>query len=197
MTGRAGDLMAFWLQKVGTLLFCSITMVSAPVPNSSSNIKLATKKTAIAMQLFGRAGAELIPMLNAGSAAMKYWIDYGTKVGAVLSDEDAANAKAFTQELTKLHLIFEGLENRLMKALLPALDHLTSALATLVGNGPAMQGFGKLVGDALLAIAKAGLDSVEAMYMIGDAFAHVKLYMSQFDKDLGLNNLKAFKDAMT
>src|SRR5260370_21760336 len=33
--------------------------------------------------------------------------------------------------------------------------------------------------------------------MIGDAFAHVKLYMSQFDKDLGLNNLKAFKDAMT
>lgn len=196
--GKAWQTLGFTTQEVSNLLHGSTSDMFGAVADKFSAMKDGAEKTALAMQLFGRAGAELIPMLNAGSTAMKYWIDYGTKVGAVLSDEDAANAKAFTQELLKLHLIFEGLENRLMTALLPALDHITAAFATLIGNGPAVQGFGKMVGDAMIDVAKGALNAVEAAYMVGDAYAHAKQYLAEFSVSLvpGGNHIKALSDAM-
>jgi hypothetical protein len=111
-------------------------------------------KTALAMQIFGRAGASLIPMLNKGGDSLKYWVDYATKVGAVLDEKSAAGAAAFREELDKLELISTGVQNKLMNALLPALDHIVASIATFLESGNKVEKFGEIVGNVLIGITK-------------------------------------------
>ena len=125
----------------------------AAVADKFSKMEDGATKTALALQLFGRAGAELIPMLNQGAASIKYWVDYGTQVGAVLDDKAAKGATAFQQELTKLSLISTGVQNKLMTALLPALEHITASLAEFLAKGSMIADFGNFVGEALTNIA--------------------------------------------
>lgn len=123
------------------------------VADKFSVMQDSATKTALAMQIFGRAGAELIPVLNKGSAALKYWMDYGTQVGAILDEKTAAGAEAFRNELTKLGLISDGVQNKLMIALLPALDHITAALTEFASHGNTIVSFGEVVGQTLTTLA--------------------------------------------
>jgi lambda family phage tail tape measure protein len=119
-------------------------------------------KTGLAMQIFGRSGAELIPLLNKGAEAAKYWIDYATQVGAVLDEKAAKGATAFQEELQKLSLISDGVQNKLMVALLPALDHITASLAALLAHGNLIADFGSAVGKSLVWIAERVYDTAYA-----------------------------------
>ena len=91
----------------------STTELFSEVASRFSGMEDGATKTAIAMQLFGRSGAALIPVLDQGSEAIKYWIEYATKVGAVLDGSAAYGAHAFHEELTKLELISQGFQNTL------------------------------------------------------------------------------------
>jgi hypothetical protein len=90
------------------------------------------QKTALAMQLFGRAGAEMIPFLNEGKDGISEFTDAATKMGAVLTDDAAASAHQFQKDLSLLQIGIEGIENKIMNALVPALyvvaDQFVSAM---------------------------------------------------------------------
>lgn len=81
-------------------------------------------KTAYAMQIFGKAGAEMIPFLNEGKDGIKEYTDAATKMGAVLTNEAAASAHQFQKDLSLLKLGVEGVENKIMTALVPTLNVL-------------------------------------------------------------------------
>lgn len=137
-------------------------------------------KTALAMQIFGRAGAELIPVLNEGREAMSFWISYGQKVGAVLSDEAAEGAHVFHEQLTKLDLIQQGVQNNLMTALLPALNHVTAALTTFAEKGNAIQVFGSGVGKVIEGMAAAFLYLGYNVETTGTQFEVLHAKLEQF-----------------
>lgn len=80
------------------------------------------QKTALAMQIFGRAGAEMIPFLNEGRDGIKEYTDAAQKLGVVLTDEAAASAHQFQKDLSLVKLGVEGVENKIMTALVPALN---------------------------------------------------------------------------
>jgi uncharacterized phage infection (PIP) family protein YhgE len=65
------------------------------VANKFSGYEDSATKTALAVQLFGRAGADLIPLLNAGSAGIKEAGDELERFGAVISTNAAKNAELF------------------------------------------------------------------------------------------------------
>lgn len=61
-------------------------------------------KTAVAVALFGKAGAELIPLLNLGAAGLKAQADEATKLGLVLSGDFAKKAEEFNDNLRRISL---------------------------------------------------------------------------------------------
>jgi len=75
-------------------------------------------KTALALQLFGKAGADMIPMLNQGSEAIS---NLGTKMTA----EFAAKADEYNDKLIMLGGAANGLGITLADALLPTLIDIT------------------------------------------------------------------------
>ena len=59
-------------------------------------------KTALAVELFGKSGADLIPMLNDGKAGLKAFYAEAERMGLVLSDEAIAKGDAFSDQLENI-----------------------------------------------------------------------------------------------
>lgn len=119
----------------------SFKALGISVKDSEGNIKSADKvlvelsdkfskmpdgveKTAMAIKVFGKAGAEMIPFLNGGSASIKELITLAQELGVVMGEEQAKKAEQFNDSLTVLSYAAKGAANRLAGELLPALNDL-------------------------------------------------------------------------
>jgi hypothetical protein len=83
-------------------------------------------KAALAQKIFGKAGAEMIPLLNQGSEGIKRLTDEGRALGVVYGPEAAKNAAAFNDNLKKLELAAEAAKVQIGNELVPALTRLTN-----------------------------------------------------------------------
>src|SRR5574340_1111825 len=92
-------------------------------------------KAALAQQLFGKTGAELIPMLNAGSAGIRELTAEAAKLGVVFGTEAAQAAENFNDNLDKLKTAGKGLGVSLAQDILPGLTQVTEAMTTAAKDG--------------------------------------------------------------
>lgn len=92
-------------------------------------------KTALAVQLLGKSGADMIPFLNGGKKALQEAGDEAVRFGLVTSNEAKKGAEAFNDNLTRLGKISEGVFSSLASQALPTLVSVTNSL---VGTAAAM-----------------------------------------------------------
>lgn len=85
-------------------------------------------KTALAMRIFGRAGNDLIPLLNHGSEGLRQNADEARRFGLIVSTEAAREAEAFNDNLTRLKSAAEGLKIELAGPLIKALRGVTDEM---------------------------------------------------------------------
>lgn len=83
------------------------------------------QKTALATQLFGKSGAELLPLLNKGSEGIKEFGDEAEKMGLVLDGETTAALKKQKMEMREFQAALEGIEVQIGIALIPVLHTFT------------------------------------------------------------------------
>ena len=99
------------------------------IAGAIAGIEDPTKKVATAMNIFGRAGAKLIPMLNEGEDGIKDMREEAKKLGGVLS-KDMVDASADTKDAwARLKTAASGVVNKLTLALAPALTVVFNWLA--------------------------------------------------------------------
>ena len=91
------------------------------------------EKTALAMDLMGRSGADLIPLLNAGAQGLQSMKDEADALGIVITGETAKAAEQFNDNLTRLNRVFDGLKTVVAAELAPVLADLSDWFAE---NGP-------------------------------------------------------------
>lgn len=77
------------------------------------------QKTALAMELFGRSGTALIPMLNAGSAGLEQMRQRAVDLGLSISEDTAKRAEQFNDTITDLAAVGQGAMMQLASAALP------------------------------------------------------------------------------
>jgi len=99
------------------------------VADKFSNMPDGVAKTALAIQIFGKAGADMIPFLNEGREGIKEYTDAADKMGAVLDEKTALAAHQFTKDLSLMQIGVQGVENKIMSALVPALTTVTDQFA--------------------------------------------------------------------
>lgn len=107
------------LRDVGDLL-PDIARVFAQMEDGSA-------KTALAIRLFGKSGADLIPLLDEGAEGLKTMTDRAAELGAVIDSETAANADAFNDALDDLQTAVSGVAMAVAAELLPDLRNLTDS----------------------------------------------------------------------
>lgn len=89
-------------------------------------------KTALAVELFGKSGADLIPMLNDGKAGLKAFYAEAERLGLVLSDETTAKGDAFSDQLENIGEQVKGVKLQLGAALIPALSAAAEKIAEVI-----------------------------------------------------------------
>lgn len=82
-------------------------------------------KTAYAVELFGRSGAKLIPLLNSGRGGLADMAEEARNLGVVFDEQAAKAAERFNDNLTRLEKSAEGLKVQLLQGLIPPLADLT------------------------------------------------------------------------
>ena len=98
------------------------------VADAFAGYKDGANKTAIAVQLLGRSGAELIPMLNGGSAAIKALAAESDRLGNTLSTSTAKAAAEFNDHLDRMAARASAAAKAIATPLLQNLNLLFAAL---------------------------------------------------------------------
>lgn len=115
--------------------------VFAEVAEKFARLENGSTKTALAMGIFGKAGAELIPLLNSGRDGLKSMADESDRLGNTISTNAAANAEIFNDNITRTQTALQGVVNAITTAALPVLTYLSKAFVTAAGNGKLLEGF--------------------------------------------------------
>ena len=89
------------------------------------------EETALAMKLFGKSGADLLPFLNKGSAGIAELEAKTRDLGMTMSQADADGLKKFTAATREMDLAVEGSKATLGKSLMPVMTELKTAAAAI------------------------------------------------------------------
>lgn len=105
----------------------STSEILGDVADAFEGMDDGAKKTAIAVDIFGKSGAELIPLLNGGRDAIKNATDEAQRFGLVVSKEAAQAAEQFNDNLTRLKASAQGATVVLTSDLVKGLGESTRA----------------------------------------------------------------------
>jgi hypothetical protein len=92
-------------------------------------------KTALAIALFGKSGADMIPLLNAGKQGLADAAAEAERFGVVVNKDASASAEVFNDNLTKLQTAGQGLAQVIAVPVVEALANFTTQLAAYVDIG--------------------------------------------------------------
>lgn len=93
------------------------------------------EKAALAVDIFGKAGAEMIPFLNQGRDGIGALKQEAAELGLQLSADTAAQAGNFNDALDKLKLATKSIGNQIIASLLPALNDMAGGMVESAKQG--------------------------------------------------------------
>lgn len=103
------------------------------VANVFQQMPDGAQKTALAIQLFGRNGAELIPILSKGADEIKRMRDESEKLGTTVTHLDKEAMNSLKNQQDKVNDNLKATEMQLARGLIPAVGNLTQGYAILTG----------------------------------------------------------------
>jgi hypothetical protein len=117
----------------------STNEVMMEVAEAFAGMEDGAGKTAIAMNIFGRSGAQLIPMLNSGRRGLKDMGDEAASLNRVISEEAAKSAERFNDNMTRLTEAMDGLVKKIVDPVLPTLINLTEKFLELADTSTTLK----------------------------------------------------------
>jgi hypothetical protein len=89
-------------------------------------------KSALAVELFGRAGATMIPTLNEGGAAMRALAQDAVDLGLVFTEAQAKIGDEFGDSLNEMNRAIQGVRNQVGLSFAPAFTEAFTAITELI-----------------------------------------------------------------
>lgn len=131
--------------------------VFADVAERFARMEDGATKTALAIALFGRSGADLIPMLNTGKAGLADLAAEADRLGITLDTNTGRAAEQFNDTITRVQATFQGVINKVMQGALPALNQFGDKLAD-----PQFAAAAQTIGDSIVSAMSRAVDAVTA-----------------------------------
>lgn len=133
-----------------------------------------TERAAMATKLFGRAGVELVPLLNSGTGSIEEMRAKAHELGLVLDDEAIDAGVKLTDTMDQVKRAFSAVTTRLGAKLMPIVQNV---LEVVLDNMPTIQKvldvtfgvLGKVVGGTAKLLGKArtfiktGIDKIKTV----------------------------------
>jgi len=108
-----------------------LDQVMLDVADRFAGMEDGAQKTALAQDVFGRSGMELIPMLNMGRKGLEENAEAARRYGMVLSKEAAQKMDEFNDSMAELKGSLAGLGREIITPLVPAIKGLIEKIANI------------------------------------------------------------------
>ena len=89
------------------------------------------EKSQLAMDLFGKSGVAMIPLLNAGRAGLDAEREAAERLGMVISEKTARQGELFNDTMTVLNRSFQGIVMVIGQALIPIVTKLAEVFTAI------------------------------------------------------------------
>jgi len=134
---------------------------------------LSQKEMSIYLEDMASDTTALIPLLANGGAGFKLMGDMAERAGAIMSEEtvEAANRASATMLVLKTNA--EGLQNKFMDGLLPALEDMAAGMDSSASFSAVAADAGQTFGNVLRGIASVAIGAYAAFDLLGRAIAAV------------------------
>lgn len=156
--------------------------VLSDIAGKFEGLKDGAGKTAVAMALFGRGGAELIPMLNSGKAGLKGMTDEAAQLGLVITNQTAKSAEAFNDNLTRLSKVKDGIILQVTARMLPALQNLSQVLIDAAKNSALMDNAATVLTITMQTLVTGAIVVGTVFKALGDIIGGVSSALAFFAK---------------
>lgn len=130
------------LKGAGTIL--------SDVAGKFEGLKDGAGKTAVSMAIFGKSGADLIPLLNSGKQGIEDMKKEAEELGITFSTQTAKAAEQFRDNLTRLSAAKDGIITKISIKLLPLLVQLSERLVALAKSD--LTGWAGTVGRVIVGV---------------------------------------------
>jgi hypothetical protein len=141
--------------------------IMADVAEKFAGMQDGAAKTALAMALFGRAGADMIPLLNGGREAIAGAAAELAQFGGVVTPEAAKQAEEFNDNLTRLKAAGEGLAQQVAVQLLPSMVELTNAMVEFAKDGDVAKSVADGIAGTFRFAAEGAIFLSQAVFEVG------------------------------
>jgi hypothetical protein len=150
-------------------------------------------KTALAIELFGKSGADLIPILNGGAAAIDEYDSMAKKLGLTVSDSTGKSAEKFNDTIDLIGQGLKGIAAQIAEKILPTLESLAGKFFETMSEGNRLQTIANVLANALKGLYSAALVAVDGFKILFEYLNGYSTAMVEFAK----GNFSAAADAIT
>jgi hypothetical protein len=155
--------------------------VLGDIASKFASFRDGPEKAVLAVELFGKAGADMIPLLNKGAAGIADLRTEAERLGIVFSGDLAANAAEFNDNLKKIQLSGQAFTATVAGQMLPTLNELARVfLETRDGSSSLAQDLG---GGLKTAIDTIVLSTAGWVYIIKKLGLEIGGFLAQANAD--------------
>lgn len=158
-------------QSDGTLKGTNTLM--AEVAEKFAGYKDGAEKTALAQELFGKTGKDLIPLLNSGADGLAKMGDEAAALGIVFDANTGRAAEAFNDNLTRLGKVKDGIIAKIASGMLPMMENLTNRMVEAAKNTQFFDGVAQVLSVTLKTLISTGSIVYGVFEAVGKGLASV------------------------
>lgn len=147
--------------------------VLGDVANEFASYQDGAAKSALAIELFGRSGADMIPLLNGGAEALDNFDAMAAKLGLTLDETTARQAELFNDTLDLMGQGVQGVGRQIAAQLLPTLTGLAGEFFNTMSEGDRLKNVANFLSAALRGLYIAGISIIEVFSIVGKVLGGV------------------------
>lgn len=132
-----------------------------------ANLEDGTLKTALAVEMFGKSGAELIPLLNEGSQGLRDMQEMAEKLGLTFDEKTVEAAGQFNDTLDFMAGASQGVARQVAAQLLPTLNSLSESFLKLITEGDGVRKAADVIGTGFKILYTIGAAVSEIFNTVG------------------------------
>ncbi|MCU0891157.1 MAG: hypothetical protein MUE77_05295 [Sandarakinorhabdus sp.] len=173
MTGKGSEASRA-LRAMGVTAGQTTLQAMEQIAEEFANMPDGVEKTTLAYRAFGKAGADLIPLLNGGREGLRDAAAEAERLGLVIDGNTARAAEAFNDNLSRLGKVTQGITTQMTAGLVQTLAAVTDELAGGVRTGALWVQTGRDIGSGLLWVAEMAAITAESIRGVVNAVISVK-----------------------
>jgi hypothetical protein len=119
------------------------------ISEAIAGLPTAAERARAAVALFGKSGAELLPLYENGAGAIRDAVAEADKFGLALTDDQRKAVEGMNDGFKNVYESIRGVVGQVVAYLAPALEQVTTTFTNLIG-GIGGANIGQLIGDGIL-----------------------------------------------